>query len=203
LSLPLVSGALASLSEKYGVLTTEQLKKSSVQAIVILGGGKRHNAPEFGGVTASDHTLKRVRYGARLHRITGLPLLVTGGKSATDRYSEAEVMSRILKEEYGILPRWEEKGSRDTFQNAQFSVPMLKKGGVKRIYLVTTAMHLARAVPLFEELGLEVVPAPTSFEGLVSGPLRASDFVPDSDSLAVSRYALHELMGRVYYALRY
>jgi uncharacterized SAM-binding protein YcdF (DUF218 family) len=44
---------------------------SNAQAIVILGGGVRREAPEYGGATLGGITLERVRYGARLARTTG------------------------------------------------------------------------------------------------------------------------------------
>ena len=50
------------------------------QAIVVLGGGRYRDAPEYGGDTVGEATLVRLRYAAKLHRETGLPLLVTGGK---------------------------------------------------------------------------------------------------------------------------
>src|SRR5688572_26734085 len=51
----------------------------TAQAIVILGGGVRLNAAEYGGDTLGQLTLERTRYGAYLAKRTGLPLLVTGG----------------------------------------------------------------------------------------------------------------------------
>ena len=48
-------------------------------AIVILGGGVRRHAAEYGGDTLGQLTLERVRYGARVARLTGLPVLVSGG----------------------------------------------------------------------------------------------------------------------------
>ena len=50
------------------------------KAVVILGGGVRRNAPEYGGDTLATLTLERVRYGARVARLTGLPVLVSGGR---------------------------------------------------------------------------------------------------------------------------
>jgi len=43
----------------------------SAQAIVILGGGVRRNAPEYGGDTLGRLTLDRVRYGAM---VAGQPI---------------------------------------------------------------------------------------------------------------------------------
>ena len=47
----------------------------NAQAIVILGGGIRRDAPEYEGDTLGRLTLDRVRYGARVARVTGLPVL--------------------------------------------------------------------------------------------------------------------------------
>ena len=46
------------------------------QAIVVLGGGRINDAPEYGGVDLpSLHALARLQYAAHLHRKTGLPIL--------------------------------------------------------------------------------------------------------------------------------
>src|SRR5580765_1139325 len=50
------------------------------EAIVVLGGGRYLDAPEYGGDTAGPSTLERLRYGAKLGRETRLPILVSGGK---------------------------------------------------------------------------------------------------------------------------
>src|SRR3990167_402489 len=49
--------------------------------IVVLGGGRRLGAVEYPeGETLGPASLERSRYGARLAKITGLPLGVSGGK---------------------------------------------------------------------------------------------------------------------------
>src|SRR5215470_7459040 len=47
-------------------------------AIVVLTGGTYYRAPEYGEDTVNEYTLARMRYAARLYRLTGKPLLVTG-----------------------------------------------------------------------------------------------------------------------------
>jgi Uncharacterized conserved protein len=54
-------------------------RATDAQAIVILGGGTRPYAAEYGGATLGSITLERVRYGAQLARASGLPILVSGG----------------------------------------------------------------------------------------------------------------------------
>ncbi len=47
---------------------------------MVLGGGRYRDAPEYGNDTVGEYTLVRLRYAAKLHRETGFPLLVTGGR---------------------------------------------------------------------------------------------------------------------------
>src|SRR6185369_731300 len=93
LSVPLVSSRiLIQLEAPYraDVIVPGKQALSNVQAIVILGGGRRSDSPEFGGDTVSHYTLERVRYGAQLARQTGLPVLVSGGSVFGEEVSEAE-----------------------------------------------------------------------------------------------------------------
>ena len=76
LSLPLVSHALLRSLEAPAL---DLRRPGEAQAIVILGGGIRRNAAEFGGDTLARLTLERVRYGALVARTTRLPVLVSGG----------------------------------------------------------------------------------------------------------------------------
>ena len=77
LSMPVVADYLLDFVDTSPPLSVGQAKDA--QAIVILGGGVRRNALEYGGDTLSSLTLERVRYGARVARLTGLPVLVSGG----------------------------------------------------------------------------------------------------------------------------
>ncbi|WP_036665515.1 YdcF family protein [Paludibacterium yongneupense] len=128
-------------------------------AIVVLGGGK-HDAPEFGGEQASSDTLLRLRYAARLARISGKPVLTSGG-APLGGIPEAQIMARTLHDDYGVPVRWTESESVNTAANARLSAAMLHAAGVRRIALVSQGWHLRRAAALFRAQGLTVLPAPT------------------------------------------
>jgi len=170
------------------------------QAIVILGAGKRRNAPEYGGETVNRLSLERLRYGARLARETGLPLLVTGGAPTGD-VPEAELMQAALEIDFGIPVRWVETASRDTRQNAQFSAVPLKAAGVQRILLVTHAAHMPRARAAFEAQGLEVIAAPTAWLGGLDTSDQVLSVLPGATSAYAGWYAAHEWVGRLAYRL--
>ncbi len=188
--------------EQVAPLTVREAR--TAQAIVILGGGKRTHAPEYGletgGETVNRLTLERLRLGARLARETGLPVLVTGGL-AGDGWAEAELMRNALERDFGIRPRWVESASQDTRQNAAFAAIHLHAAGVRRIVLVTHAVHVPRAQAEFEAQGLEVLPAPT---GWFSGPPEPGewpDLLPTANSAYAGWIAAHEWLGRMAYRL--
>ena len=175
---------------------------SGAQAIVVLGGGRDMLSPEDADRDRpSGETLMRLRHGARLHRQTGLPVLVSGGNPEGRGESEAEVMARSLDEDFRVKARWIEDRSDNTAQNALHPALMLKEAGVQRILLVTDPIHMRRAEQIFLRTGLEVVPAPTAFRK--RAPLTLASYIPKAEHLKDSHYALHERIGWVWYRLRY
>jgi uncharacterized SAM-binding protein YcdF (DUF218 family) len=175
---------------------------TGAQAIVVLGGGRISDAPEYdGNDIPSIQALARLCYAARLQRESGLPLLTTGGMPDGAAVSEAAIMARVLREEFSRPVAWTEGRSNTTAENAQFSAPILEQAGVRRILLVTDAIHMPRARAVFEKTGLAVIPAPTIF--FSRERLRAFDFLPSGEGLRRSHYAMHEWMGLLWYRLRH
>lgn len=192
-SLPLVGNALmGTLEERAGAWSPQA---AGAQAIVVLGSGLIRPVAEFGGETASDRTLIRIRRGAQLAHETQLPVLVSGGRPLRAEHSEAAVMADILEREFGGAVRWREEESLDTAGNARLSAQLLAPEGVRRILLVTQAFHMPRARLLFEAQGFEVVPAPTHFVSRNGGGFEASSLFPGASALQNSYYALHEWLG--------
>src|SRR5512138_2406993 len=94
LSTPWVGGLLQKGLEISGPLDPAELK--TADAIVVLGGGRRIGAAEYGGDTLNGLSLERLRYAARLQRASGLPLLVTGGTPGGGTRAEGRIMQHIL-----------------------------------------------------------------------------------------------------------
>lgn len=175
---------------------------SHAQAIVVLGGGRRLFAPEDGERhQPSESTLVRLLHGARLYRQTGLPLLVSGGAPDGHGESEAATMARTLREDFRVPVRWVEGRSDNTAQNAWQTSLQLEKEGIRRILLVTDALHMPRAARSFAAAGFDVVPAPTAFRS--RRPLDAASFLPGAAGLKDSHAALHEWLGLLWYQLRH
>jgi len=168
------------------------------QAIVILGGGVRRQASEYGGPTLSGLTLERVRYGARVARATGLPVLVSGG-ALRDQPAEAPLMRDVLIKEYGVAVRWVESRSTNTHENALNSAAMLKSAGVERVLLVGHSFDFPRSRHEFEAAGIKVVPAPIATASLRT--ISPGDFLPGLGGLQRSYFACYELLANLVYAV--
>ncbi len=175
------------------------LRGGEADAIVILGGGVYRDALEYGGDTVGRLTLERLRYGAWLARRLASPVLVTGG-APEGGTPEGQLMRVAMERDFGIPVRWVEDRSHNTRENAQHSAELLKSAGVGRIYLVTHAWHLGRALPEFERAGLVVVPA-----GIGYFPRTVPDvmeLLPSAKGLHDSYFALHEGIGLIWYRMR-
>ena len=151
---------------------------NAAQAIVVLTGAKASMVE-----------------AARLHRQTGLPVLASGGDG------EAAAIKNYLEKSLETPVKWTEGNSLNTEQNARFSADILAKAQVRKIILVTHAMHMRRAQAMFVDQGFEVVPAPTDFS---SWPERRwRDLLPSSEGRNLAKLALHEVVGLAYYKLRF
>lgn len=192
LSLPIVSHALLRLQDPPSPIDLAAAREA--QAIVILGGGVRRHAPEYGGDTLGRLTLERVRYGARLARETKLPVLVTGGAVYAGS-TEAALMKRALEEEFGVKVRWTEERSRDTRSNAAESAKVLLPLGIRKIVLVAHGFDSPRAGAEFASAGLQVIPAPTVIAAERFSYDSVVELLPGMAALQGSYYALYELLG--------
>jgi uncharacterized SAM-binding protein YcdF (DUF218 family) len=178
----------------------DPMRAATADAIVVLGAGTYHFAPEYGTDTVNAQGLMRLRYAARLHRATGKPILVTGGSPEGAARPEAEHMAATLKEDFGVTAKWIEGRSRTTLENARYSRALLSQAGIDRVYVVTHAWHMPRAVLAFESAGFAVVPAATGHATRFRRTLL--DFVPDAQALADSSRWFHEAMGLAWYRIQ-
>jgi len=204
MSIPLVATMLIGSLEDYPAISQEHINKQNAQAIVILGGGRERNPPEFSKDIVSLATFERLRYGAYLQSKTNLPILVTGGFIDPEDTPEGILMTQSLEQNFKIQARWLEIKSRNTAENAIYTREILKTENIDTIFLVTKAWHLPRAVEIYKQQGFNVIPAPTGFVGFKSKQsIGFYDFMPAGSAIQTNYYALHEILGRAWYFIRY
>jgi len=171
-------------------------------AIVILSAEDLRAVPG-GIVTPPDigmMTLERLRAGALLHKRTSLPILVSGGVLRPGDPPIAQAMARVLAAEFATPARWIEDRSATTWENAIFSTALLRADGISAVYVVTQGWHMRRSLLAFRRAGLPATAAPTHLTG--PAQLDLGSFVPSTRAWSESRYAMHEWIGLVWYALR-
>ena len=199
LSLPVTAYSLMTRLEPPPLAGTNGA--GDAQAIVILAGGVSRGAVEWGGDTVNGFTLQRVRYGARLARRSGLPLLITGAAPHDGLPGEAAMMRELLRDEFGVAVRWFDERARNTAGNAREAAALLHASGVQRVVLVTSVFHMPRARGAFERAGLQVMAAPTGYFGYAGGEFEWSHLVPSGDAQRISYLALREMAAGLLYRL--
>ena len=175
------------------------LKDSPRTAIVVLGGGRQRLAPEYGTAILKPRGTERLRYGLWLARRTGLPVAFSGGLAPGARPgpSGGGVGAGIARQEFGIPLRWQEGTSRDTRENALFTIALLQPEGIERIVLVTHADHMPRSLRNFASAaagpGIAIVAAPL---GVPAGEgIAASDWLPSPGGFETTWAVLYEWLG--------
>ncbi|HVS19225.1 MAG TPA: YdcF family protein [Planctomycetota bacterium] len=174
--------------------------RAQADAIVVLAAEQRPVSPEFPIPAVGPMTLERLRYAAALARRSGLSVCTSGGVPQRGAPSLADAMAEVLEHDYGVTVRWREGRSADSRGNAIESAALLAPDGVQRVYVVTHAWHMPRALQAFRQAGLEPIAAPTAFRGPAHVTPRS--FWPSARGMAESALAWHELLGLVYYRLR-
>lgn len=180
-----------SLVENYN-LSPENYKNA--QAIVVLGGGLRDSKELFGKLATSGSQFERMRYAAYLHKVTGLPILVTG--SSPNGTSEAKVMSEEFKMFFNIDVKWIENKAKTTKENAIFSRQILTTENINKIIVVTHQWHMQRAKMLFEQQDFDVLAANVG-AGVAPAHYRLNFmyFIPQAGAIYDNMLYLKEWIG--------
>jgi uncharacterized SAM-binding protein YcdF (DUF218 family) len=199
--------ALLVEGDELRALTIEKLQQIQVTsgapgAIVILGGGLKHDGRERPHeLNLNQRTALRIHYGAFLAKAANIPVLVSGGIGPSFTEAESTIMTRSLNKDYGVEVRWQESHSRTTAENAFYSAVILKAQGIKKIVLVTQAYHMRRSALSFEAQGIEVIMAPCGFLGAFDADTSLA-WLPAIGGVEATYMASHEIVGLVYYWLR-
>jgi uncharacterized SAM-binding protein YcdF (DUF218 family) len=186
----------------------------AADVIVVLGGGTE--SPQYPRPTVEINAAgDRVIYAAELYKQgKGSFILVSGGSIAAldaRTTSPAEDMALLL-DMLGVPQDviWLQPNSANTAEDALYSSIMLKERSISRVILVTSAIHMPRAVGLFTANGIDVTPAPVDYtvtlevwENLWSGNWQEMliSAMPNASSLAQTTNAMKEYIGMLVNAI--
>ena len=174
----------------------------TVDAIVVLGGAVAGTKPPRITLDLSD-AADRVLHAARLYRAGKAPVVLISGGGIPWLGSDIPEAGSIqtLLEEWGVPAESiiAEAASRNTCENAVLSKQVLTERGLQRVLLVTSAMHMLRALATFQSAGIDAVPAATDYTVTYRDWRTVIDFLPDAGALLRTTYAIKEYVGYAYY----
>lgn len=141
--------------------------KGGVEGVVVLGGAQNMTITARRKAIAINEAAERLVEASILaRRYPEARILFSGGSDAIlgDRESEASGAKSILVS-LGVSPErlLLEDESRNTYQNAVFSMQLAQSFGNGNWLLVTSASHMPRAMGSFRKAGFKVMPWPVDY----------------------------------------
>jgi uncharacterized SAM-binding protein YcdF (DUF218 family) len=128
----------------------------SADVIIVLGAAAYDARP-------SPVFQERIRHGLDLYRMGHAPaLLFTGGYGTGARFAESQVARRYaLREGIPDSAILIEVTSRTTLQNLLEARALMRERGLQRAIIVSDPLHMARALRLCRQLGIDAIGSPT------------------------------------------
>ena len=202
-SLPIFSNKLITSLENEYMLSDASSAKTA-DAIVVLSGmvrtinGKNGLSYEWG--EASD----RIFAGIELIKKNKAPIMIlTGGKLPWSVGKPEGEHLRDVAIKYGVPNKniLLTENVENTDQEAKAVGKLLNKTSPK-IILVTSAFHMPRAQKVFEAVGINIEPFAVDFLS-EADKYTIMNFIPSAGALNQTSFFIRELIGRLYYNLKY
>lgn len=173
------------------------------EAIVVLGGNTAGGRPNWFQPYDRHTALTRSDWAAQIYKARRAPVILLSGAALEGTQSEAEFMASSLKKD-GVPADalLLEKESFNTHENALYSARILKELGISRVLLVTSALHMPRAMGVFSKQGLTPIAAPSAPQIVVPDDPDFSFWLPDERSFFASRSIIKEYVGLLVYWVR-
>ena len=204
LATPWTSHNLQSLIESQaGEVSAESLPITD--AIVVLGGTLSPPASPAREANLSA-AVDRLVYATKLYRLGKSPtILISGGNATSAETMDAEsIHAAALLRDWGIPADaiLTETESVNTYENAVYTKLMLDQHDLKSVLLVTSALHMPRALATFESAGVQAIPAATDFESRLPMASGMKAWIAEPAALEGTTRALKEYFGRLVYRQR-
>jgi uncharacterized SAM-binding protein YcdF (DUF218 family) len=201
-SMPLAADALgAMLESRYSALTADATP--SADAIVLLGGALATAQPPQRPTFILGASSTRIVHAAALFRAGKAKWIVIAAGNRPDHPGdeiEADAIAQFLGQ-LGVPDSAirREKESRTTRENAANVRPILEQLGARRVLLVTSALHMPRALKTFEKVwgptNIQLIPAVTDVRIVSRREAPWKLWFPSLDALLSVTKSLKEFAG--------
>ena len=190
------------LEQSYPPLTNVGHLSNSVGIhILILGSGHTYDTALPANDQLSHNALGRLVEGIRLQRLLPRSLLITSGWQGDEFLPNAMVLKNaavllgVPSENVLTLIK-----PHNTEEEALCYLSLFGKS--HKLILVTDAIHMPRAMLLFERVGLNPIAAPTNHLTKKSFNQKTLNFLPSAGNITKMEYAMHEYIGIIWAKLK-
>ncbi len=196
---PLISNKLVKYIEAtYLPMKLSQVPKSDY--IVVLSGMVHHVTDDVYEWSDPDRFFAGIKL---LNANKGKKIIYTGGLLPWEKKNETE--GEFLKKksiEFGVDENdiLITKKVQNTYEEANAISNLIDSKS--KIILVTSALHMKRAELLFKKHTFKIFPYPVDFK-FKNNKITILEFIPSAKALHRSSFVLRELLGLMYYRVRF
>ena len=202
LSLPLVSNQLIkSLERNYSVISPNEL--DTADTVVVLSGMLQTIKQDSMIHYEFSEAVDRIFAGINLLKMgKAQKIILTRGKLPWNKgVPEGDYLAEFLQSQ-GIDPNriLLTEIVQNTNDEAKAISKMLPK--TSEVILITSAFHMPRAEKVFQNQNLKIIPYAVDFRSSAKD-IDVLDFLPQANAFKDSSFYFREIIGRLYYSLRY
>jgi uncharacterized SAM-binding protein YcdF (DUF218 family) len=165
--------------------------------IIVLGAGYGYNEELPPLNRLSTTTLGRLAEAVRIYKALPDARVAGSAGQITQPISQAQAIAEGALA-LGVPPSdtLQLRGALNTWEEAGKFVARFGKGS--KVVIATDAIHMPRAMMLFEARGLQPIAAPTNHHIKTEIRLRLFDFLPSTASLRKTELVMHEYLGMLW-----
>lgn len=191
---------IASIEKAYNPIELNILDPSKHYYIHVLGSGATNDSRLPASMNLNSATLSRLVEGIRIYNHLNHGVLVTSAASIKSNKSQAEtsmeaaVSLGVKRTHINML-----KTPHTTLEEAMAFIDTFGKD--KNIILVTSALHMPRAIEIFKDQDLKVMPAPSNYLYKVSRQRYNGLTLPSFSSLELMNVYHMTILKQWYYKI--
>lgn len=172
----------------------------NVDMIITLTGGMEFVGSEIGWLPTNESYRRGIVATELQNRIgSRVPILFSGGHTQGANYpAESEVLMQYFdRHQAQLTPMLVETSSTDTYESALQVASLLQKRGARAVFLVTSELHMPRALATYRARGINAIPFPVI--NTPRGPFSLTDLLPRPQGIVLTANALYEIYGIIQY----
>ena len=196
-----INSLLYPLEKTYPQITQSELEKGEVY--ILLGGGITLDTA--GGNVPTVYADSRILTTAQYYFKYPKKIYISGGMVLQSTASESSIYKKELvalgvKDEDIIL----EEKSKNTKENAQYIGENLKENNIKSAILITSAFHMDRSFKIFQKFipDVKFYAAPCNYFASKINE-RTISFIPSYYNFVKLQFVMWEIVGNIYYKIKY